>query len=202
MPLPDLRYSQLLVPGREAQEAAGFSLVGRNELERESSDPSLAWIISHEMAHQWWGNLVTCANWQDLWLNEGMATFMTAAWREHRDGPSAYQNELDVARRRLEQARAAGFDKPLNWPGKYPTLGLRRAVQYSKGALFLAQRRSKIGDAAFWNGIRRYTRKHAGGVVTSRDFQAAMEAGAGRSLAVMFDEWVYVGKALSPQTGK
>jgi aminopeptidase N len=100
MPLPDRRYTQMLVPGREAQEAANFSLIGKEELDREGADSSSAWIIAHEMAHQWWGNLVTCATWQDFWLNEGIATFMVAAWKEHSSGEAAYRQELDAARRR------------------------------------------------------------------------------------------------------
>jgi hypothetical protein len=175
LPLPDHRYLQVLVPGREAQEAASFSLIGKEELESERNDPSSAWIIAHEMAHQWWGNLVTCATWQDFWLNEGIATFMVAAWKEHSAGVAAYRQELDVARHRVERVREIGFDKPLAWGGKYPSLGARRAVQYYKGALFLAHLREAIGEAAFWNGLRSFTQQHAGGTATSRDFQKAMQ---------------------------
>jgi aminopeptidase N len=191
LPLPDRRYTQVLVPGREAQESASFSLIGQAELDRERDDPSSAWIIAHEMAHQWWGNLVTCATWQDFWLHEGIATFMVAAWKERSLGEAAYAQELDVARRRVERVREMGFDKPLAWSGKYPSLGARRAVQYSKGALFLAQLREAIGDKAFWNGLRGFTRRHAGGTVTSRDFQNAMQKASGRDLSPMFAEWVY-----------
>ncbi|HZG47318.1 MAG TPA: M1 family aminopeptidase, partial [Allosphingosinicella sp.] len=63
----------------EAQEAATYSLIGRGELERSAADPSSDWVIVHELAHQWWGNLVTAQTWQHFWLNEGITTFMTAA---------------------------------------------------------------------------------------------------------------------------
>jgi hypothetical protein len=98
---------------------------------------------------------------------------------------------LDVARRRVEQVREAGFDKPLTWGGEYPSLGARRAVQYSKGALFMAHLRETIGEAAFWNGLRSFTQQHAGGTVTSKDFQHAMETTSGRDLSSTFAEWVY-----------
>ena len=91
----------------------------------------------------------------------------------------------------LDRAREQGFDKPLAWDGRYPSLGLRRAVQYGKGALFLADLRETVGDAAFWRGLRRYTRRHAGGTVTSRDLQHAMERASGRDLSPLFAEWVY-----------
>ncbi|MEL7690500.1 M1 family aminopeptidase [Citromicrobium bathyomarinum] len=189
--LPAGAYAQLLVPGRAAQETMSFSLIGLGELEREREDPSSAWIIAHELAHQWWGNLVTTQTWRDFWLNEGFATYMVAAWEQHRFGEAAYQQELDVFRKRRKQLQELGWDKPLTWDGAYPSLGHRRAVQYSKGALFLAQLREDIGDAAFWEGVRAYTRAHAGGTVTSRDLQSAMEQVSGRDLEPLFAEWVY-----------
>jgi aminopeptidase N len=191
LPLPGGRYAQLLVAGREAQEAATWSLIGRDHLEREAAEPESAWVIVHELAHQWWGNLVTCATWRDFWLNEGIATFMTAAWKEHRYGALAYRAELDGARARLARAREAGWDRPLAFAGPYPNLGTRRAIQYSKGALFLEHLRTELGDAAFWAGLRAFTRRHAGGTVTSLDFQRAMERASGRELSGTFKEWVF-----------
>ncbi len=190
-PLPVRTYSQLLVRGREAQEAATYSVIGLDALPAEANDPAEDWAIAHELAHQWWGNLVTCATLRDFWLNEGITTFMTTAWKEHRYGRAAYDAELAVARARLDKARAAGFDKPLAWDGSYPTLGTRRAVQYSKGALFMDHLRVILGEEVFWAGLRRYTRAHAGGTVTSLDFQRAMEAASGRDLQPLFAEWVF-----------
>src|SRR6218665_695635 len=189
--LPGGRYAQLLVAGNEAQEAATYALIGGKELEPEASEPETAWILVHELAHQWWGNAVTCATWRDFWLNEGIATFMTAAWKEHRFGPAAYEAELDVARKRVARLRETGWDRPLAFGGEYPSLGARRAVQYSKGALFLAHLRGRIGDAAFWKGLRSFTRDHAGGTVTSIDLQRAMERASGRDLSPDFGAWVF-----------
>lgn len=188
--LPVAEYGQLLVEGDEAQEAATYSVLGVDALPT-SADAAEDWAIVHELAHQWWGNLVTCATLRDFWLNEGITTFMTAAWKEHRYGRDAYQAELDVAKARLARARTLGFDTPLAWGGRYPTLGVRRAVQYSKGALFMDHLRALLGDAAFWSGLRRYTRAHAGGTATSNDLERAMEASSGRDLRPVFAEWVF-----------
>jgi aminopeptidase N len=147
-------------------------------------------VIVHELAHQWWGNLVTARTWQHFWLNEGITTFMTAAWKEHRFGAAAYRAELDIARARLARARAAGWDRPLAFAGAYPDLRTRRAIQYSKGALFMDHLRTTLGDQAFWAGLKSFTRRHAGGSVTSDDFQRAMEQVAGRDLSAMFKHWV------------
>ena len=191
--LPVTDYSQLLVEGREAQEAATYAVLGVDAVATNAEDPVESWAIAHELAHQWWGNLVTCETLKDFWLNEGVTTFMTAAWKERRYGRAAYDAELDVARRRLDKARAAGFDKPLTWDGRYPTLATRRAVQYSKGALFMDHLRTVLGEDAFWSGLRRYTRAHAGGVVTSIDLERAMEASSGKNLRPLFSEWVFDG---------
>jgi aminopeptidase N len=191
IPLPGNRYTQLLVPGNEAQEAATFSLIGRAELDRAAADPPSGWIVAHELAHQWWGNLVTASTWRDFWLNEGIATFMTAAWKEHRYGPTAYRAELDGARRRLARAREMGWDRPLAFAGPYPSLAVRRAIQYSKGALFMDHLRLLLGEDAFWSGLRTFTRRHAGQAVTSVDFQRAMQDASRRDLSATFQEWVF-----------
>lgn len=191
VPLADGRYTQLLVSGDEAQEAATWSVIGAENLGPSSLTPQDDWAIVHELAHQWWGNLVTCATWRDFWLNEGITTFMTAAWKESRYGRAAYVAELDLARARVAKVREQGWDRPLAFAGPYPSLRERRAVQYSKGALFMDHLRTQLGDDAFWRGLRNYTIEHAGGVVTSADLQRAMEQASGRDLSETFNAWVF-----------
>ena len=191
VPFPHARYTQVLVAGGAAQEASSYALIGRRMLDPILATPGEDWVIAHELAHQWWGALVTCESWSEFWLNEGVTTFMVAAWKEHRWGRAAYDREMAIARRGRERAAAAGFDKPLSWAGEYPSLPIRRAVQYGKGALFMDALRSELGERVFWAGLKRFTRTHAGGVVNSRDFQRAFEAESGRSLQSLFDAWVY-----------
>ena len=191
--LPTGTYTQLLVPGSAAQESAGFSAIGTRWLERERDDPGSAWVVAHELAHEWWGNSITCESWRHFWLNEGFATFMVAAWKEHSMGADAYAREIGIFERRRAQLVEAGWDKPLAWDGDYPSLGVRRGVQYSKGALFLHTLRETMGDEAFWDGVRSYSQAHRGGTVTSEDFQRTMEAASGRDLGALFDQWVYAG---------
>lgn len=190
VPLPHSTYTQVLVPGSAAQEASNFSVIGKTMLDPILSEPQEDWVIAHEMAHQWWGNLITAADRSELWLNEGVAVFMTAAWKQHRWGDAAYRDELSLLDRRWQRARDVGFDKPLSWGGEYPSLAIRRAIQYSKGALFLHALREDMGELAFWNGLRRYTQHNAGHSVRSADLQLAMEISAGRSLTPLFDRWV------------
>jgi len=188
--LPHRTYAQLLVAGDEAQEAAAFSVLGGETMAPVLDGPDADWAPAHELAHQWWGNLVTCASWDDFWLNEGVTVFMTAAWKERRWGRAAYERELQGARERWAVAREAGFDRPLDFAGPYPSLRIRRAIQYSKGALFMDRLRAALGDDAFWAALRSYTREHAGGTVTTGDFRRAFEASSGRDLTAVFAGWV------------
>jgi aminopeptidase N len=186
---PHRTYAQLLVAGGEAQEAAAFSVLGAETM-APVLDGDEDWAVPHELAHQWWGNLVTCASWTDFWLNEGITVFMAAAWKEQRWGRAAYERELATARERLAVAAAAGFDVPLDFAGTYPSLRIRRAVQYSKGALFMDRLRRELGEAAFWSALRRYTRENAGRTVTTADFRRAFERSTGRDLSAAFAGWV------------
>ena len=188
--LPHGFYTQVLVPGSQAQETSTFSVVGRDELDPILTDPEEDWVIAHELAHQWWGNLVTCRRWTHFWLNEGLTVFLVAAYKEDRWGRAAYDREMELAAKRHTTAVAAGFDVALAYSKDYPSLRIKRAITYSKAALFLDTPRKDVGDAAFWAGLRDYTRRFLGKTVESRDFQDAMERACGRSLKALFDAWV------------
>jgi aminopeptidase N len=108
------------------------------------ADPHDVWLEAHEFAHQWWGNGVTCRDWNHFWLNEGLATFMADAYKEHRLGPAAYQTEIEVSGARYERVRAAGHDRTLVFPDwSHPSAEDRVLVDH-KGAdvLHLLRERS------------------------------------------------------------
>ncbi len=190
VPFPFESYGQVIVPGHQAQEAGGFSILGLETLRPMLEDPHEDWAIAHELAHQWWGMLLTCQSWSEMWLNEGIVTFLVAAYKQQRWGEAHYQRELELARTRWDKAKKAGWDVPLAFAGSYPDLRTRRAITYSKAAVFLDLLRRTVGQEAFWSGLRLYTVRHVDDVVVSADFQAAMEEASGQDLSALFEEWV------------
>ncbi len=184
-------YTQVLIDGSEAQEVARHSVIGTDEIKPILADPHEDWVIAHELAHQWWGNSVTCADWSELWLNEGVTVFMVAAYKEQRWGRAAYDHELELANKRWQAAKDQGFDVPLSWQGQYPSLRLKRAMAYAKAVVFLAELRAELGDETFWRAIRDYTRRHKDGVVTAIDLERAFERASHKDLSPLFAEWVF-----------
>ena len=189
---PGRTYSQALVTRTVGQEMAGMSVLSEEYGRAVLADPSVIGLLAHELAHQWWGNMVTCRAWTQFWLNEGFATYMAAAYREQRFGREAYLGDINSMRQRYEQVVRRGNDRPLVFPNwDRPTVD-DRTIVYQKGAYVLHELRELLGDTAFWSGIRRYTKANFGKSVETEDFRAAMEEVSGRDLRTFFDRWVYL----------
>ena len=188
----DVTYTQVLAAGRIEQEMSGFTVIresyGRDLLANERD----VWLMAHELAHQWWGNKVTCRDWTHFWLNEGMATFMAAAYKERRFGRDEYLLEIEQYRTRYEKVRDSGKDRSLNFPDWTHPTPEDRTLVYQKGAYVLHLLREHLGERLFWKGIRQYTRKYFGKSVTTADFQTEMERATGKNLADFFSQWVYL----------
>ena len=189
---PFADYTQVLVADTAGQELAGLALLSDAYGKNLRDHPESINLSAHEVAHQWWGNLVTCRDWRHFWLNEGFATFMAAAYDEQRFGRAAYERDIESARGRYEQVRAKGGDRPLVFVAWDRPTADDRTIVYQKGAYVLHRLRELLGDRLFWRGIRDYTRRYQGRPVTTTDFQHAMELSTKRDLSDFFDEWVYM----------
>jgi aminopeptidase N len=188
----DKTYTQVLAAGGVAQEMSSFTALEESYGKRVLENEQQQWLAAHEFAHQWWGNMVTCRDWNHFWLNEGIATFMAAAYLEHRFGRAAYMREIEANRAAYEKVRAAGKDKSLVFPDWNRPTREDRTLVYDKGAYVLHLLREEMGDRAFWNGIKIFTRRHFGKSVVTTDFVAAMEEANGKSLREFFAKWVYL----------
>jgi aminopeptidase N len=183
-------YGQVLQMGPVAQEMAGFSAMGARYGTRVLADPEAIWLGAHEAAHQWWGNGLTNRSWRHFWLNEGIASFMTTAYLEHRFGRAAYDEQIAAARTKYDALRAQGLDKPLVFPDWDHPTAADRSLVYDKGTLVLHELRKLLGEERFWKGLKHYTRKHWGQSVETADFKRAMEEGSGADLSAFFRQWV------------
>ena len=153
-------------------------------------------LVSHELAHSWFGNNVTCKNWAELWLNEGFATFMEAAFREKMYGRRNYlikimrDAQTFIIDDSINRKRNALFNQNA---GDVASLFERPATIYNKGGAVLHTLREEVGNEAFWKGVNGYLNKHKFGSVESTDLKDAMEEASGRDLGWFFDQWVYKG---------
>ncbi len=198
-PLPVAEYRQIFVrDDGQAQEAAGFALLGANALADLRQTPREDWIFSHELAHQWFGWLIPCVDFLDFWLNEGFATFMVAAAKEERWGRADYDREVALWRKRSAKVHAEGHDAPISLaPPGLPRRPIAdselqaRGVTYARGALVLHKLRTELGDELFWEAIRRYVAQRPSRGATTEDLRAAFDDVTGRDMRPFFATWVY-----------
>jgi aminopeptidase N len=188
----DKVYTQVLAAGGVAQEMSSFAAMGESYGRDVLANERAIWLAAHELAHQWWGNMVTCRDWTHFWLNEGMATFMASAYKERRFGRDEYLREIAEYRVNYEKVRSAGKDRSLVFPDWNNPTADDRTLVYDKGAYVLHLLREELGERAFWSGIRQYTREYFGKSVTTSDFQRVMEQASKKNLKDFFARWVYL----------
>lgn len=150
-------------------------------------------VIVHEVAHQWFGNAVTASDWDDIWLSEGFATYFTLLFVEHAYGRDEFVGGLRDAAARVHAWYA---ENPAGRVVHDDLADMRRVTSvatYQKGAWVLHMLRRRVGDEAFWDGVRAYYARHLNGTATTEDFRRAMEEASGADLEAFFDQWLLSG---------
>jgi aminopeptidase N len=159
--------------------------------ERAAIDVTSDDLIAHELAHQWFGDLVTCRDWSEGWLNEGFATFMEHVWRERHLGRDEYEYGVRHDLGSYLGEASGRYRRPIVCQDYDAPLDLFDRHLYEKGGLVLHVLRTELGDALFWKGVSTYLNRHARGVVETRDLLRALEEVSGRSLGRRFEELVH-----------
>jgi len=154
-----------------------------------SSDP----LVAHELAHQWFGDLLTCRDWSHAWLNEGFATYFEAIWREADLGEDEYLYHIFECVEEYIREDADRYRRPIVCNTYISPIEIFDRHLYEKGAAVLHMLRGDLGDARFWRAIRHYVERNAQRNVETIDFIRAIEEATGRNMRAFFDQWVFRG---------
>ncbi|MBD3237605.1 MAG: hypothetical protein GF330_12945 [Candidatus Eisenbacteria bacterium] len=141
-------------------------------------------IIAHELAHQWWGDMVTCADFHHIWLNEGFAVYSEALWLEHAYGPDGYWGKMNSTK---YFGGGTIYVPDLSDWGRIFHTGLT----YYKASWVVHMLRHVIGDANFWQLLHDYREAYEFGAATTEDLQALAEGISGMDLTDFFQQWIY-----------
>lgn len=148
-------------------------------------------LVAHELAHQWFGDLLTCRDWAHGWLNEGFATYFDALFAEHNRGVDAFRYEMRQNAEIYLRDDTTRYRRPIVSNTYNEPIDLFDRQFYEKGSWVLHMLRFELGDELFWKAIRHYASKHKHTNVTTPDFQRAIEEATGRNLDWFFDQWVH-----------
>jgi aminopeptidase N len=147
-------------------------------------------VVAHEIAHQWFGDSVTESTWADLWLSEGFATYFAGLFIERYDGEDAFREYMRTAADRYFRYEQQ-TNTPIHDTATQDLMRLLNPNNYEKGAWVLHMLRKRLGDDAFFRGLRIYYNAHHEANATTEDLRGALERASGKNLKEFFARWVY-----------
>ena len=147
-------------------------------------------LVTHEIAHQWFGDSITERDWDDAWLSEGFATYFTLLFTEHAQGRDAFVTGLKSSRSRVLELEQKLPDTPVIHRNLSDMKKVLNQLIYQKGGWTLHMLRAQIGAPAFWTGIRDYYRRYRDGSATTDEFRRVMEQVSGQDLDWFFKQWL------------
>jgi aminopeptidase N len=148
-------------------------------------------LVTHEIAHQWFGNSVTESDWDDVWLSEGFATYLTLLSTEHYRGRDAFVAGLKRSRERVWSGEENDPEETVVHDNLSDMGDVLSGLQYQKGAWILHMLRWEIGTEDFWTGIREYYRRYRDSTASTADLVRLMEEISGEELSWFFDQWLH-----------
>ena len=158
---------------------------------RAALDHDMDLLVAHELAHQWFGDLVTCAEWPHAWLNEGFATYFEVLFQEHDKGRDEAEYELLANARAYFDEYARRYRRAIVCRTYVDPWTIFDRHLYEKGGWVLHMLRHDLGDELWWKAVGHYLRKHQDSSVQTQDLVVAIEEATGRNMQAFFDQWVY-----------
>ena len=190
---PWRKYDQVSVPnggGMESTSATAMTHTIMVDAKREADFPAIG-IVSHELAHQWWGDLVTLRSWAHTWINESFGTYSDYLYHRYEKGDDEgainLQGKLDAY---LREARSR-YIRPIVTDRYDAPEDMFDAHTYPKGARVLHMLRSLVGDEPFFRTLGHFLRTYAFDAVDTADFIRSVKTVTGRNLDWFFDQWLY-----------
>ena len=205
---PWVKYDQVAIPDYAIGAMEHTGITGHRDcVLRESGAPldfgpprfteySTPWTaeatISHELAHHWFGDNLTCRNLSEIWLNESFASYLMMLWDEESVGVQQLQFDVQLALRHyLDYVKVKHVIRSQEYHYfDNPDVIYNEETTYLKGAIVLHMLRSVLGDEAFFSGLSYYLHKHEFSNVGSNDLKIALEESTGKNLDWFFDQWV------------
>ena len=162
-------------------------------LSGEGDDPSLNVdnLVSHELSHTWFGDLATCKDWANLWVNEGFATFFEAAYKEHTSGRDAYLEEIRSDASAYFSEDNLQYRRPIISNRYLNPVDLFDSTLYKKGGVVVHMLREVVGEEVFWKALNVYLNEFKYQNTDARDVQHVFERVSGKNLEWFFDQWLY-----------
>jgi aminopeptidase N len=158
--------------------------------ENSVGDGGIEELMAHEIAHQWFGNSASEKNWSNLWLSEGFATYLTNYYLENKYGLDALKKRMMTQRKKILDFEKRRLTPVVDTAVKDDYMQLLNANSYEKGGWVLHMLRRKVGDDAFWKGIRSYYEKYKSSNANTDDLRKVMEQASGQNLQVFFKQWL------------
>jgi aminopeptidase N len=159
--------------------------------ERAALDYSSDELVAHELAHQWFGDYLTCKSWDHAWLNESFATYFDALFKRFDKGDDEFFYQLHMNAQEYFSEDKHRYRRPIVTNKFRRPSDLFDRHLYEKGSLVLHMLHKELGDKSFWKSMRAYVSSHAGRVVETLDLINAVETTTGRSMRRFFDQWVF-----------
>lgn len=191
------KYAQIIVADYEAAGMEHTSATTLNDRtihdDRAHLDTNSDELVSHELAHQWFGNLVTCKNWSHIWLNEGFATYAEILFKEFDKGGAEAQYAVYEDQKFYLEMVDHKFHQPIVYENFIRPDDMFSFIEYQKAGQVLHMLKYVIGDSLFFTSLKTYLYQFAYQSVETSDFRQVVEEVSGKNLEWFFDQWLYHG---------